>query len=97
MRTNPWAAEVKSGALTATFHGDGRMPKCAPDPAYPEGKDMDMTQGFPGCAVTLHQAPCCGTWIITCAVCNTAIGVTAAARPDDPRTIKIPCLIGGRA
>lgn len=98
MKANPWTAEVREGALTATFCGDGRMPQCAPDPNYPDGKDVDLTAGAAAvCAVQLHQAPCCGAWAIACSLCGYTAVVTAAGRADDPRVVRLPCKIGGRA
>lgn len=98
MKADPYHAEASEGALRATFHGEGRMPKCQPDPAYPNGKDADLAPGFAGCSITLPlPTPCCGHWLITCTVCGCNVIVTAAARPDDPRTIRIPCRTRGNA
>lgn len=98
MGANLYHVEVKAGPLTAIFHGEGRMPKCSPDPAYPNGKDADIAEGFPGCAIDLqHPTPCYGLWVIACERCGYTVAVTAAARPDDPAKITIPCQIGGHA
>jgi hypothetical protein len=70
----------------------GREPKCAPDPAYPHGKDLDSSQGAPSCAVDLpYPAKRCGLYIVECAKCGVRIGITTAGRPDDPRSVRIAC------
>lgn len=77
----------------------GREPKCQPDPAYPDGKPIDLTAGQePSCQVELeHPAPRCGVYVIACDQCGRRIGVTTAGRPDDPSTVKIPCETQGEA
>jgi hypothetical protein len=32
-----------------------------------------------------------GTWVLRCLICGSVTGVTAASRPDDARSVKIPC------
>lgn len=84
--------------LTATFHGNGRRPKCPPNPDFPDGIVLDMALGSPGCSVSLtYPAPSCGLWVIECPVCGLCVGVTAASRADDPKTVTIPCKIKGNA
>jgi hypothetical protein len=86
--------DVDEAPLSAKFIGDdGRQPTCAPDPRYPDGKDVDAAVGLAGCSITLeHPTPCCGWWLIRCERCTHTSVVTAAGRPDDPRTITVPCL-----
>jgi hypothetical protein len=78
--------------LTARWHGTGRTAQCAPDPRYPNGKDMDMAQARKGCEIELDcPAPEIGHWFITCNVCGFTGVVTAAGRPDDPRNLRVAC------
>lgn len=71
----------------------GREPKCAPDPNYPDGKDMDMSFGGDFCETALpYPAKRCGIYAIECKACGMTVGVTTAGRPDDPRSVKVPCL-----
>lgn len=72
----------------------GREPQCPPDPAYPNGKDIDMCEGdFPTCRVELpYPARRCGVYIIECEKCGVRVGVTTAGRPDDPRSVEIACV-----
>lgn len=30
-------------------------------------------------------------WVVTCKVCGLTVGITAAGRPDDPRSIRMTC------
>lgn len=73
----------------------GREPQCAPDPAYPNGKDVVMTYGpsaFARCKVMLsYPARRCGMYEIECTRCGVSAAVTTAGRPDDPRSIEIAC------
>jgi hypothetical protein len=70
-----------------------REPRCAPDPAYPEGKDADMTLGAARtCKVDLpYPAKRCGIYIVACGDCGLRVGITTAGRPDDPRSATLPC------
>lgn len=79
---------------TVTWIDRGREPQCAPNPAYPEGIDMDATRGLPGpsCKVALpYPAKRCGIYMVTCSVCGASAWITTAGRPDDPRSLKLPC------
>ena len=73
----------------------GREPQCDPNPAYPKGKDIDGSAGAKqSCTVMLpYPAKRCGTYVIHCYRCGVRVGVTTAGRPDDPRSIKIGCLM----
>jgi hypothetical protein len=33
-----------------------------------------------------------GTWMIRCLTCGLRVGVTAASRPDDPKSVRMSCL-----
>lgn len=68
-----------------------REPQCPPDPAFPDGKHIDAGVE-PSCRVELpYPAPRCGYWLVRCHACHTDALVTTAGRPDDPRSIKLPC------
>jgi len=89
------AVEQAAGNLTAKFVGDGRQPKCPPNPAYPNGIPVDASMGAPGCSIELtHPTPECGLWYVHCHRCGTNAVVTSAARPDDPCSVKLPCKTG---
>jgi hypothetical protein len=71
----------------------GRAPKCAPNPKYPNGVDMDASDGAAlTCSVQLaHPAPGCGAYVVRCRACGNTVSVTTAGRPDDPRSLKMAC------
>lgn len=73
----------------------GREPQCPPDPKYPNGVDV-FTAERPACKVELpYPAPRCGAHVIICNECNRRTAVTAAGRPDDPRSVMMPCKMDG--
>jgi hypothetical protein len=55
--------------------------------------DLDATGGDqPACLVKLpYPARECGMWIIKCDLCKVTVAVTAAGRPDDPKSVRILC------
>lgn len=69
--------------------------QCPSNPAHPEGVHVDRADGrTPFCYVQLpYPAPECGTWHINCQKCGYSLVITAAGRPDDPRSVSIPCQI----
>ena len=71
----------------------GREPQCPPDPAYPDGGDLDGSAGArQTCKVDLpYPAKRCGRYEVRCRDCGFAVAVTTAGRPDDPRSVTIPC------
>jgi hypothetical protein len=71
----------------------GREPQVAPNPAYPEGVDVDMSAGaVQRCKVALpYPARRCGAYVLTCRRCGLRGAVTTAGRPDDPRSVTVPC------
>ena len=80
--------------IEKTFIASGRgKAQCASDPDYPNGKDIDCTGGRqPSCKVDLpYPAPECGHFLVTCEACQLRVVITAAGRPDDPKSITIPC------
>lgn len=79
--------------LEVTWIDHGREPKCEPNPDFPEGQDIDISFGRPSCSVDLpYPAERCGVFIVKCDVCGLSLGLTTAGRPDDPRTVTVPCL-----
>lgn len=69
-----------------------REPQCKPNPEYPSGIDVDLTNGRPGCIVSLpYPAKRCGAYVVECRKCGVHVGLTTAGRPDDPRSVKIRC------
>lgn len=77
----------------------GREPQCAPNPAYPDGIDLDATQGSgaPSCLAALpYPARRCGRYEVTCKVCHLRVAVTTAGRPDDPRSVRVPCALNSQ-
>lgn len=69
-----------------------RQPKCAPNPLYPEGKDITLATEQPMCHTRLpYPAKGCGAYIVYCDQCKLRVALTTAGRPDDPRSITLPC------
>jgi hypothetical protein len=78
--------------LKAHWISRGRSAQNEPDPAFPDGIEVDMSRGLKHCALKLdYPAPHVGSWLVTCAKCEQRILVTAAGRRDDPRLIKLAC------
>jgi hypothetical protein len=79
--------------LHVAWDDHGREPQCPPNPLLPDGLDVDVSEGAKKtCAVALpYPAPRCGVWVICCDECGLSVGVTAAGRPDDPRSVKVAC------
>jgi hypothetical protein len=70
----------------------GQSPTQQPNPAYPLGIDIDLTSGRPGCKDALPwPAPRIGFFYVQCRRCGASAMITTAGRPDDPRSIKLPC------
>jgi len=82
-----------TGNIEVTFLSNHRPPKCAPNPKYPNGIDLDVTHGASvACQADLpYPAECCGVLFVRCKSCGYSIAITTAGRVDDPRTIKLPC------
>lgn len=79
---------------TIEWIDDHREPQCAPDPAFPEGRDLDIRLGAlgPSCSIRLpYPAPRCGFYVVTCSLCAVRDAITTAGRPDDPRSVRMPC------
>jgi hypothetical protein len=74
----------------------GREPQCAPNPLFPDGKDIPSPRhgepGFRFCRVALpYPAKRCGAYIIRCEACGNTYAVTTAGRADDPRSVEMEC------
>lgn len=84
---------MEQQAIRIEWQPSGRgKARCAPDPTFPDGKDLDVSAGLQACKIDLpYPAPECGYWIVRCAACGLKVAVTAAGRPDDPKTVKFPC------
>ena len=82
--------------LTIRWTDAGREPRCPPNPRFPQGMSIDLcAPGTPpshACTVALpYPAKRCGAYLIHCTLCGQRVGVTTAGRPDDPRTLRLPC------
>lgn len=80
--------------IAVTWFDHQRAPQCAPDPAYPNGRDIDMrpNRTAKGCTVEVPcPAPRCGLYLLVCRSCGLSAAVTTAGRPDDPRKVTVPC------
>ena len=72
----------------------GREPQCDPSPDYPKGRDIGIFDGTSEniCVASLpYPARRCGYFWIHCKTCNFSVVLTTAGRPDDPRSIALPC------
>ena len=77
----------------------GREPQCPPNPAYPNGIDLDTAKSFgkPTCHTDLpYPAKRCGLYYVECNICGTNALITTAGRPDDPRSVNLLCKIESR-
>lgn len=78
--------------MKVTWIDSGREPRCAPNPAYPGGKDLDISGGLRSCVTALpYPAKRCGYYVVECEKCGLSIACTTAGRADDPRSLRIPC------
>jgi hypothetical protein len=81
--------------LKVTWIDHGREPKCPPNPAYPEGIDLDASRGATDtCETKLepYPTPRCGLFAVVCDECGQTVMITTAGRPDDPRSVKLACV-----
>jgi hypothetical protein len=70
----------------------GREPQCPPRPEYPKGIDLKIGEP-PSCTVELpYPAKRCGYYAVKCRVCGFSVICTTAGRPDDPKSITVPCI-----
>jgi hypothetical protein len=80
-------------AISVKFFSHNRKAKCAPNPKYPDGIDVDLSDGAKvACFTELpYPAECCGVLFVSCGECGLTVAVTTAGRPDDPRSVKLGC------
>lgn len=73
----------------------GGPPKNAASAMFPNGVDLDLSNGArQACLVPLpypNPHGNIGMWLVNCAKCGRSVGVTAAARADDPRSVTVAC------
>jgi hypothetical protein len=81
--------------LKITWIDRGYEPKQPANPDYPHGIDVDLTGGdrlARSCKAELpYPAKRVGYYAVSCAGCGFRTIVTTAGRPDDPRSVKLPC------
>jgi hypothetical protein len=71
----------------------GREPQNPPNPAYPNGIDLDLSAGAKvACLSDLpYPAKRCGVFVLKCETCGQTAAITTAGRVDDPRSAKLGC------
>lgn len=71
----------------------GREPQNPPNPAHPDGVDIDASKGEgPACSTPLpYPARRIGAYVVACETCGARALVTTAGRPDDPRSLRMSC------
>jgi hypothetical protein len=70
-------------------------PMGVPDPAYPDGIDLDTTRGAPvqSCKLMLpYPSGKCGMLVVYCMFCGSRVTVSTVGRRDDPRSVRLTCL-----
>lgn len=80
--------------LKATFiKTDWHKGKGPPNPLYPKGVELDISKDAKWtCSMELpYPAICIGYHLIECERCGLKVGITAAGRVDDPRSIRVAC------
>lgn len=84
---------MTDGNFIIEWLDSGREPRVKPNPAYPNGIDLDVSDGqIPTCQAMLpYPAKRIGSYVVECRLCGIRIGCTTAGRPDDPRSIRIAC------
>ncbi len=74
-----------------------REPQCKPNPAYPNGIDIDCSYSrSPICKSDLpYPAKRCGIYVVECLECGQIMVITTAGRLDDPRSVTLSCEMRG--
>lgn len=70
-----------------------RFPQNQPNPEFPRGVDVDLSEGATKtCKTKLpYPAPRCGVFAVECCECKQRVVITTAGRKDDPRSVKLAC------
>jgi hypothetical protein len=81
------------GTFSIEWRDSGKEPECAPDPRYPTGCIVDLSEDcLPKCYVRLpYPAQRIGAYIVQCQVCGMRVAMTTAGRADDPKAVLIAC------
>jgi hypothetical protein len=79
--------------LKATWIDGQREPQSAPDPRYPNGVEINAAKPDEKSCFTQLSYPAKrrGWYLIECDQCATRTLITTAGRPDDPKSVRIPC------
>lgn len=78
--------------LRFEWFDSGRSPRIKPNPAFPDGVDVDIARGQKKCRTDLpYPAKRIGHYLVNCDVCGATALITTAGRPDDPRSVTLPC------
>jgi hypothetical protein len=79
--------------IEVNFVSHHRKAKVAPNPRFPSGTDVDLSDGATRhCRAQLpYPAECCGVWLVRCPDCGASAAITTAGRTDDPRSVKLAC------
>lgn len=82
--------------FTVLWHDSGFEPSCPPNPAAPTGIAIDaVPPDWDGkvCSLDLpYPAKRIGVYKVVCNVCGFSLGITTAGRPDDPKSVRFPCM-----
>ena len=89
----------RSTSVKVTWLDEGRQPLRPPNPAYPNGVEVDCSGGTKvTCTLGLpYPAKGCGQYLVVCETCGLTIIITAAGQADDPRSVKVACKAAGNA
>jgi len=81
--------------ITVDWLDAGVEAQCAPNPAYPNGVEIDLRRARNqrrACSVDLpYPAKRIGAYLVECKTCGTNALITTAGRADDPRKVTLPC------
>jgi hypothetical protein len=79
--------------FTVQWIDAGREPQQPSNPQYPQGMDVDLSNGkLPSCYRLLpYPAKRCGAFKVECRRCGNSALITTAGRKDDPRSFKLKC------
>jgi hypothetical protein len=83
----------EAGNFEIKWHDGGLNPKLQPNPAFPNGVDVDLSGGaIKTCKTALtYPARRIGGYSVHCLTCGLRVYVSTAGRNDDPRSVKLPC------